>query len=58
MLSSLSTGSAVTMTGIWKASPPGKTQTHELDVTGVELVGAMDPEVGSFLCAVPMGKNS
>ncbi|KAJ5920781.1 Nucleic acid-binding OB-fold [Penicillium verhagenii] len=40
----LSTGSAVTMTGIWKASPPGKTQTHELQVTGVEMVGAMDPE--------------
>ncbi|KAJ5661329.1 uncharacterized protein N7484_000701 [Penicillium longicatenatum] len=40
----LSTGSAVTMTGIWKASPPGKTQTHELEVTGVEIAGAMDPE--------------
>ncbi|KAJ5805412.1 uncharacterized protein N7503_003014 [Penicillium pulvis] len=40
----LSTGSAVTMTGIWKASPPGKTQTHELEVTSVEIAGEMDPE--------------
>ncbi|KAJ5751635.1 Asparaginyl-tRNA synthetase Slm5 [Penicillium odoratum] len=40
----LSAGSAVTMTGIWKASPPGKSQTHELQVTDVEMAGAMDPE--------------
>ncbi|CAI7609354.1 unnamed protein product [Penicillium pancosmium] len=40
----LSTGTAVQISGIWKACPPGKEQTHELQTTGVTVVGASDPE--------------
>ncbi|KAJ5693008.1 hypothetical protein N7462_002431 [Penicillium macrosclerotiorum] len=40
----LSTGTAVEISGIWKACPPGKEQTHELQTTDVTVVGAADPE--------------
>ncbi|KAJ5341258.1 Nucleic acid-binding OB-fold [Penicillium brevicompactum] len=40
----LSTGTAVEISGIWKACPPGKEQTHELQTTEVAVVGAADPE--------------
>ncbi|KAJ5174831.1 Nucleic acid-binding OB-fold [Penicillium canariense] len=40
----LSTGTAVEISGIWKACPPGKEQTHELQTTKVTVVGTADPE--------------
>ncbi|KAJ6020663.1 hypothetical protein N7540_006167 [Penicillium herquei] len=40
----LSTGTAVSISGIWKACPPGKLQTHELEITDVAVAGASDPE--------------
>ncbi|KAL5359802.1 hypothetical protein BJX96DRAFT_174694 [Aspergillus floccosus] len=40
----LSTGTAVEISGIWKACPPGKEQTHELQATEVKIVGEADPE--------------
>ncbi|OJJ51415.1 hypothetical protein ASPZODRAFT_55344 [Penicilliopsis zonata CBS 506.65] len=40
----LSTGTAVEISGLWKACPPGKEQTHELQTTDVTVVGAADPE--------------
>lgn len=40
----LSTGTAVQISGIWRACPPGKEQTHELQTTGVVVVGASDSE--------------
>ncbi|CAG8172394.1 unnamed protein product [Penicillium salamii] len=40
----LSTGTAVEILGLWKACPPGKEQTHELQTTDVTVVGASDPE--------------
>lgn len=42
----LSTGTAIEISGIWKACPPGKEQTHELQATAVDVVGKADPEVG------------
>jgi asparaginyl-tRNA synthetase len=42
---SLSTGTAVEISGLWKACPPGKEQTHELQTTEVTVVGGADPEV-------------
>ncbi|KAH8693021.1 hypothetical protein BGW36DRAFT_325622 [Talaromyces proteolyticus] len=40
----LSTGAAIDVSGVWKACPPGKEQTHELQVTKVRVVGEADPE--------------
>ncbi|KAL4810072.1 hypothetical protein BDV18DRAFT_130245 [Aspergillus unguis] len=40
----LSTGTAIEISGIWKACPPGKEQTHELQATTVNIVGKADPE--------------
>ncbi|RDK44645.1 asparaginyl-tRNA synthetase Slm5 [Aspergillus phoenicis ATCC 13157] len=40
----LSTGTAVEISGVWKACPPGKEQTHELQATSVNIVGKTDPE--------------
>ncbi|KAJ5095588.1 Nucleic acid-binding OB-fold-containing protein [Penicillium alfredii] len=42
--SDLSTGTAVQVSGIWKACPPGKEQSHELQTTDVTVVGASDSE--------------
>ncbi|KAJ5094441.1 hypothetical protein N7456_010302 [Penicillium angulare] len=41
---SLSTGTAVSVSGIWKACPPGKKQSHELQITDVAVTGASEPE--------------
>ncbi|OKL60541.1 hypothetical protein UA08_04344 [Talaromyces atroroseus] len=40
----LSTGAAIEISGIWKACPPGKEQTHELQTTTIQVVGDADPE--------------
>ncbi|KAL4747292.1 hypothetical protein BDW72DRAFT_209686 [Aspergillus terricola var. indicus] len=40
----LSTGTAIEISGIWKACPPGKEQSHELQATSVNIVGAAEPE--------------
>ncbi|KAL1990640.1 hypothetical protein VTN49DRAFT_6479 [Thermomyces lanuginosus] len=40
----LSTGAAIEISGVWKACPPGKEQTHELQATEVKIVGQADPE--------------
>ncbi|KAJ5493016.1 Asparagine--tRNA ligase [Penicillium diatomitis] len=40
----LSTGAAIEISGIWKACPPGKEQTHELQATEVNIVGNANPE--------------
>ncbi|KAL4921863.1 hypothetical protein BDW62DRAFT_97801 [Aspergillus aurantiobrunneus] len=40
----LSTGTAIEISGIWKACPPGKEQSHELQATAVNVVGRADPE--------------
>lgn len=33
------------ISGVWKACPPGKEQTHELQTTDVNVLGKADPEV-------------
>lgn len=33
------------VSGLWKACPPGKEQSHELQATEVKAIGAADPEV-------------
>ncbi|EAW09534.1 asparagine--tRNA ligase SLM5 [Aspergillus clavatus NRRL 1] len=40
----LATGTAVEISGLWKACPPGKEQSHELQTTEVKVVGRADPE--------------
>ncbi|PLB53086.1 asparaginyl-tRNA synthetase [Aspergillus steynii IBT 23096] len=40
----LTTGTTVEISGIWKACPPGKEQSHELQTTAVNVVGEADPE--------------
>ncbi|KAF7169254.1 hypothetical protein CNMCM5623_002072 [Aspergillus felis] len=40
----LSTGTAVEISGLWKACPPGKEQSHELQTTEVKIVGQAEPE--------------
>jgi asparaginyl-tRNA synthetase len=42
---SITTGAVVEITGLWKACPPGKEQSHELEAHAVNVVGASDPEV-------------
>ncbi|MCJ1392416.1 asparaginyl-tRNA synthetase [Xylographa bjoerkii] len=44
MHQSLGTGTAVTISGLWRRSPPGKEQSHELHAEDVTIVGATDPE--------------
>lgn len=56
--SSLSTGTAVEISGIWKACPPGKEQTHELQTTEVAVVGAADPEVSMRCESAFEGNNT
>ena len=46
---SLGTGTAVTISGLWRASPPGKEQTHELHAEDVRVVGTADAEVNQFI---------
>ncbi|KAI9368300.1 hypothetical protein BJX61DRAFT_230462 [Aspergillus egyptiacus] len=40
----LSTGTTIEISGVWKACPPGKEQSHELQATAVDVVGDADPE--------------
>ncbi|RDL33910.1 Class II aaRS and biotin synthetase [Venustampulla echinocandica] len=40
---SLTAGTAVRLSGAWKPSPNPKAQSHELHVTGVDVIGAADP---------------
>ncbi|KAM3076277.1 asparaginyl-tRNA synthetase [Clarireedia jacksonii] len=40
---SLSTGTAVRLTGSWKPSPNPTAQSHELHVVGVDVIGNADP---------------
>ncbi|EED20294.1 asparaginyl-tRNA synthetase Slm5, putative [Talaromyces stipitatus ATCC 10500] len=40
----LSTGTAIEISGRWKACPAGKEQTHELQTSKVKIVGYADPE--------------
>lgn len=42
---SLSTGTAVCLTGSWKQSPNASAQKNELHVHGVDVVGASDAAV-------------
>lgn len=42
---SLGTGTAVTITGQWLPSPPGKEQSYELHADEVKLFGITDAEV-------------
>lgn len=41
----LSTGAAISVTGMWKPCPPGKEQNHELQATDVQLLGQNDATV-------------
>jgi asparaginyl-tRNA synthetase len=41
----LSTGTAIEISGLWKACPPGKEQSHELQTTEVKIVGQAEPDV-------------
>lgn len=41
----LSTGTAVEISGVWKACPAGKEQSHELQTTDLKIVGAADSQV-------------
>lgn len=47
VLFSLSTGTAIEISGIWKACPAGKEQTHELQTSTIRIVGDADAEVRS-----------
>ncbi|KAL8917064.1 MAG: hypothetical protein Q9208_008180 [Pyrenodesmia sp. 3 TL-2023] len=40
----LSTGDAVAVRGVWRTSPPGKEQSHELHAQEVDIIGSADPE--------------
>lgn len=42
---SLSTGTAVRLTGSWRPSPNPKAQSHELHVVGVDILGTSDAAV-------------
>lgn len=44
---SLSTGSAVSLTGRWTVSPNARVQAHELHVEDVKVLGTVDPAVSS-----------
>lgn len=45
VLCSLSTGTAIEISGIWKACPAGKEQRHELQTSKIRIVGDADAEV-------------
>lgn len=47
VLFSLSTGATIEISGIWKACPAGKEQTHELQTSEIRVVGDADAEVRS-----------
>jgi len=47
---SLSTGTAVRLTGSWRPSPNPKAQSHELHVAGVDILGTSDPAVCKDCC--------
>ncbi|PYI19743.1 asparaginyl-tRNA synthetase Slm5 [Aspergillus japonicus CBS 114.51] len=40
----LTKGTTLEITGVWKACPPGKSQTHELHATSVHIIGETDAE--------------
>ncbi|PYH41901.1 asparagine--tRNA ligase SLM5 [Aspergillus saccharolyticus JOP 1030-1] len=40
----LTKGTTLEITGVWKACPPGKSQTHELHATSVDIIGETNAE--------------
>lgn len=45
MSSSLSTGTAISVTGKWQRSVPGTKQSHELHADQIRVLGQHDAEV-------------
>ena len=43
----LATGIGVRMTGLWKRSPPGAKQKHELHVEELKILGETDASVSA-----------
>lgn len=54
----MSTGAAVQLSGYWTPCPPGKSQTHELQTTGVSYVGAAESEVSYLLYEMAVANAS
>ncbi|KAL1613733.1 asparaginyl-tRNA synthetase [Diplodia seriata] len=50
----LSTGTAVSIEGVWHECPPGKQQSHELHAHGVRVLGQNDSAVSNGDAAVPV----
>ncbi|OJD38070.1 asparaginyl-trna synthetase [Diplodia corticola] len=50
----LSTGTAVSIEGVWHECPPGKQQSHELHAHGIRVLGQNDSAVSNGDAAVPV----
>lgn len=48
LLYSLTTGTSVTIRGVWQQAPPGKEQKCELKADEVTIVGSTDAEVSAI----------